>query len=46
MNKTVFMNVCNDVKELIIYGVEGIIWILEKGENTLENIDIDELINK
>lgn len=33
MNKTVFMNVCNDVKELIIYGVEGIIWILEKGEN-------------
>ena len=46
MNKTVFMNVCNDVKELIIYGVEWIIWILEKGENTLENIDIDELINK
>ena len=40
----IFMNMCNDVKELIIYGIEGIIWVLEKGKNLIENIDIDELI--
>ena len=44
MNKTVFMNVCNDVKELTMYGIEGIIWILEESEKILGDIDVDKLI--
>ena len=30
------INIYNDVKELVIYGIEGIIWILEKGKNLIE----------
>lgn len=44
MNKTVFMNVCNDVKELVIYGIKGIIWILKESKKILEDINIDKLI--
>ena len=30
------INIINDIKEIIIYGIEGIIWILEKGKNLIE----------
>lgn len=40
-NKEDMVNICNDVKELVIYGIEGIIWILEKGKNLIEKISIE-----
>ena len=46
MNKTIFMNVCNDVKELVVYSVEGIIWMLEKGKDLIEEIDFNEVFMK
>ena len=40
-DKTDIINIYNDVKELIIYGIEGIIWILKKGKDLIEKINIE-----
>ena len=35
------INIYNDVKELVIYSIEGIIWILKKGKDLVEKINIE-----
>lgn len=35
-DKEDMINIYTDIKELVIYGIEGIIWILEKGKNLIE----------
>lgn len=40
-NKEDMTNIYNDIKELVIYGIEGIIWILKKGKDLIEKINIE-----
>ena len=40
-DKADIINIYNDVKELIIYMIEGIIWILKIGKNFIEKINIE-----
>lgn len=40
-DKEDMINIYNDIKELIIYGIEGVIWILEKGKNLIEKVNIN-----
>lgn len=45
-NKEDMINITNDVKEIMIYSIEGSIYVLKKVNKIIEKIDFDKIFNE